>query len=64
MISAHLKELIKAILRETDVPRLRLSSLEPWDLDADFFSLWDLPRLRPASCRTCTCLCKADATPR
>jgi threonylcarbamoyladenosine tRNA methylthiotransferase MtaB len=38
---SHLKDLIKAILRETDVPRLRLSSLEPWDLDADFFSLWD-----------------------
>jgi threonylcarbamoyladenosine tRNA methylthiotransferase MtaB len=37
---SHLRDLIKAILRETDVPRLRLSSLEPWDLDADFFSLW------------------------
>lgn len=37
----HLKDLIQAILRETDVPRLRLSSLEPWDLDAEFFSLWD-----------------------
>ena len=37
----HLKDLIRAILRETDVPRLRLSSLEPWDLDADFFSLWE-----------------------
>ncbi|HLO17271.1 MAG TPA: tRNA (N(6)-L-threonylcarbamoyladenosine(37)-C(2))-methylthiotransferase MtaB [Anaerolineales bacterium] len=37
----HLRDLIKAILRETDVPRLRLSSLEPWDLDANFFSLWD-----------------------
>ena len=37
----HLSDLIKAILRETDTPRLRLSSLEPWDLDADFFSLWD-----------------------
>ena len=44
---SHLKELIKAILRETDTPRLRLSSLEPWDLDADFFSLWDDPRLMP-----------------
>src|SRR6185503_18973498 len=32
----HLRDLIKAILCETDVPRLRLSSLEPWDLDADF----------------------------
>lgn len=38
---SHLSELIKAILRETDVPRLRLSSLEPWDLSDDFFSLWD-----------------------
>jgi threonylcarbamoyladenosine tRNA methylthiotransferase MtaB len=37
----RLKDLIKVILRETAVPRLRLSSLEPWDLDADFFSLWD-----------------------
>lgn len=37
---AHLRDLIQAILRETDTPRLRLSSLEPWDLDADFFSLW------------------------
>ena len=36
----HLRGLIEAILRETDVPRLRLSSLEPWDLNADFFSLW------------------------
>ncbi len=38
---AHLKDLIQTILRETDLPRLQLSSLEPWDLDADFFSLWD-----------------------
>ena len=43
----HLKDLIKAILRETDTPRLRLSSLEPWDLDASFFSLWTNPRLMP-----------------
>ena len=41
----RLYDLVKAILRETDVPRLRLSSLEPWDLDADFFSLWEDPRL-------------------
>ena len=43
----HLRDLIKVVLRETDVPRLRLSSLEPWDLDADFFSLWTDPRLMP-----------------
>ncbi len=41
----HLRDLVKAILRETDVTRLRLSSLEPWDLDADFFSLWEDARL-------------------
>jgi threonylcarbamoyladenosine tRNA methylthiotransferase MtaB len=43
----HLRDLIQAILRETDTPRLRLSSLEPWDLDADFFSLWGDKRLLP-----------------
>jgi threonylcarbamoyladenosine tRNA methylthiotransferase MtaB len=45
--NSHLSELIQAILRETDVPRLRLSSLEPWDLLTDFFSLWDDKRLMP-----------------
>ena len=44
---SHLSELIKAILRETDTPRLRLSSLEPWDLSTDFFSLWENSRLMP-----------------
>jgi threonylcarbamoyladenosine tRNA methylthiotransferase MtaB len=43
----HLRDLVRAILRETDAPRLRLSSLEPWDLDADFFSLWADKRLMP-----------------
>ena len=43
---AHLKSLVQAILRRTDVPRVRLSSLEPWDLDEDFFRLWvNEPRL-------------------
>jgi threonylcarbamoyladenosine tRNA methylthiotransferase MtaB len=41
----HLRQLIERILKETDVPRLRLSSLEPWDLDEGFFSLWADPRL-------------------
>lgn len=43
----HLRDLVAAILRETDVLRLRLSSLEPWDLDEEFLSLWDEPRLQP-----------------
>ncbi len=41
----HLRHLVEAILQQTNVPRLRLSSLEPWDLDADFFALWENPRL-------------------
>jgi threonylcarbamoyladenosine tRNA methylthiotransferase MtaB len=44
---SNLTELINAILRETDIPRLRLSSLEPWDLSKDFFSLWGNSRLMP-----------------
>jgi threonylcarbamoyladenosine tRNA methylthiotransferase MtaB len=44
---SHLRNLVKSILRETDVPRLRLSSLEPWDLDEEFFSLWEDRRLMP-----------------
>jgi threonylcarbamoyladenosine tRNA methylthiotransferase MtaB len=46
-LNHHLRDLVNAILRETDVKRLRLSSLEPWDLDADFFSLWNDKRLMP-----------------
>ncbi|RME08430.1 MAG: tRNA (N(6)-L-threonylcarbamoyladenosine(37)-C(2))-methylthiotransferase MtaB [Anaerolineae bacterium] len=41
----HLRTLVKAILQETDVPRLRLSSLEPWDLSPAFFQLWEDRRL-------------------
>ena len=41
----QLRELVEAILSDTDTPRLRLSSLEPWDLNADFFRLWENTRL-------------------
>jgi threonylcarbamoyladenosine tRNA methylthiotransferase MtaB len=37
--------LVRRLLDETEVSRLRLSSLEPWDLDPDFFALWEDPRL-------------------
>jgi threonylcarbamoyladenosine tRNA methylthiotransferase MtaB len=46
-LGKHLHDLVAAILRETEIPRLRLSSLEPWDLDADFFTLWEDKRLMP-----------------
>ena len=42
-----LADLVKTILQHTDIPRLRLSSLEPWDISPDFFSLWENPRLLP-----------------
>ena len=35
-----LVELISTLLDHTSLARLRLSSLEPWDLEAGFFSLW------------------------
>lgn len=42
-----LTDLLCAILRETSVPRIRLSSLENWNLDLDFVSLWEDDRLLP-----------------
>lgn len=41
----HLLHLVQAILKETDIPRLRLSSLEPWDIPPGFFELWQDARL-------------------
>lgn len=43
----HLRDLIEAILAKTEIARLRLSSLEPWDLGENFFSLWEDRRLCP-----------------
>jgi len=44
---AGLRDLVQAILQYTNIPRLRLSSLEPWDLSPDFFTLWQDARLLP-----------------
>jgi threonylcarbamoyladenosine tRNA methylthiotransferase MtaB len=38
--ASDLKELVEAILSGTQIPRLRLSSLEPWELADGFFDLW------------------------
>ncbi len=38
-------DLIRAILDRTEIPRVRLSSLEPWGITPAFFDLWDNPRL-------------------
>lgn len=37
--------LVKAILGRTELPRLRLSSIEPWGLNDEFFALWENPRM-------------------
>ena len=39
--------LVSAVLADTDMPRIRLSSLEPWDLPDRFWTLWSNPRLMP-----------------
>jgi len=42
-----LQHLVERILTESDIERLRLSSLEPWDLAVDFFEAFSNPRLLP-----------------
>ncbi len=37
---SDLKELVTALLTDTAIKRLRLSSLEPWELAENFFDLW------------------------
>jgi threonylcarbamoyladenosine tRNA methylthiotransferase MtaB len=44
-LSNGLITLVDTVLAHTDLPRLRLSSLEPWELDAAFFQLWEDSRL-------------------
>ncbi len=44
-LTAGLATLVKAILLTTDVPRLRLSSVEPWDVDEALLRQWANPRL-------------------
>jgi threonylcarbamoyladenosine tRNA methylthiotransferase MtaB len=46
-IDSSLYDLIKTILTNTDIPRIRLASVEPWDLPDNFFSLFSNKRLMP-----------------
>ncbi|MBI2969586.1 MAG: tRNA (N(6)-L-threonylcarbamoyladenosine(37)-C(2))-methylthiotransferase MtaB [Gammaproteobacteria bacterium] len=43
----NLALLIRRVLRESGVSRLRLGSLEPWDLGEEFLELFDDPRMMP-----------------
>jgi threonylcarbamoyladenosine tRNA methylthiotransferase MtaB len=42
-----LADLVRAVLERTSVPRIRLGSLEPWELDDAFWLLFENPRLMP-----------------
>ncbi|MCK5918074.1 MAG: MiaB/RimO family radical SAM methylthiotransferase, partial [Cocleimonas sp.] len=46
-IDSSLAMLVKSLLQETDIPRIRFASVEPWDLPEDFFTLFENPRLMP-----------------
>ncbi len=46
-IGCNLVDLITAILEQTTIHRLRLGSLEPWDLPDNFFELFSNSRLMP-----------------
>lgn len=46
-LGSNLTDLVKAILAETDVLRIRLGSLEPWELTEEFYRLFENPRLMP-----------------
>ncbi len=44
---SSLHDLISELLERTEIPRLRLASVEPWDLPDHFFRLFQNPRLMP-----------------
>lgn len=46
-IDSNLHKLIETILAETGIPRIRLGSVEPWDLGENFFELFSNPRFMP-----------------
>ncbi|MEE9425586.1 MAG: tRNA (N(6)-L-threonylcarbamoyladenosine(37)-C(2))-methylthiotransferase MtaB [Methylococcales bacterium] len=46
-VQSDLPGLIQTILDETDIPRIRMGSLEPWELNETFFSLFENPRMMP-----------------
>ncbi len=46
-IESSLYQLVNALLVETDMPRIRFASVEPWDLPEVFFGLFENSRLMP-----------------
>ena len=46
-VQSDLPGLIQTILDETDIPRIRMGSLEPWELNETFFGLFENSRMMP-----------------
>ncbi|HIG78862.1 MAG TPA: tRNA (N(6)-L-threonylcarbamoyladenosine(37)-C(2))-methylthiotransferase MtaB [Cycloclasticus sp.] len=46
-IDSNLFTLVESIIEQTNIPRIRMGSLEPWDLPAGFLELFNNPRLMP-----------------
>ncbi len=46
-LGTNLFTLVQALLADTDIPRIRFASVEPWDLPDRFFSLFENARLMP-----------------
>jgi len=46
-LDCSLYDLVVAILQQTDMPRIRFASVEPWDLPEEFFQLFKNKRLMP-----------------
>ena len=46
-LGTSLAKLVETVLQQTSIERIRLGSLEPWELNPDFWSLFSEPRLMP-----------------
>lgn len=46
-IESSLYELVTTLLTNTDIPRIRFASVEPWDLPDVFFNLFENKRIMP-----------------
>ncbi|MEE9320293.1 MAG: tRNA (N(6)-L-threonylcarbamoyladenosine(37)-C(2))-methylthiotransferase MtaB [Granulosicoccus sp.] len=46
-LDTDLATLVRALLAETEMERIRFASVEPWDLSPDFFDLFVNPRVQP-----------------
>lgn len=46
-LDTNLYSLVRAILQDTEIPRIRFASVEPWDLSPEFLTLFENPRVMP-----------------